>query len=300
MGSASELIFCIIDAGATSTNVALFLYGEEHSRTQWGSVKPNHVSLREDVLIEQLLAWLPPLPQPPAIVLGIAGVFTEHEKGVYRSAFLQTWAQTTTQQLPALTVISDAELAHAAAFGAEAGILCILGTGSIALAKNRMGEWSRVGGFGNAIDDLGGGHWLGVQALQAVVQMLDTRAPNTLLVRAVGAFLRADYSNTELMLKLLRGVKTDSAARLAPAVFSYAEEGDAVAKSILVAGAEHIANIIKAATKLVPDVPIVLHGSLAHKEVYVQLIVSKLPEAEVPTVLPDVLFGAYQQICATE
>lgn len=61
-------------------------------------------------------------------------------------------------------VISDAEAAHYAAFGGEAGILLISGTGSVAFS-GKYGHYAMHGGSNPVDGDPGSGRWLGRQWL---------------------------------------------------------------------------------------------------------------------------------------
>ena len=61
-------------------------------------------------------------------------------------------------------VMTDFELAYAAAFGSGPGILLVASTGSIAYARDRRGKSRRAGGLGPLFGDEGSGFWLGKRA----------------------------------------------------------------------------------------------------------------------------------------
>ena len=65
-----------------------------------------------------------------------------------------------------ICVMSDLELAHAAAFAGGPGVLIIAGTGSVGLSKDEKGLWRRAGGLGPLLGDEGSGFWIGRQALR--------------------------------------------------------------------------------------------------------------------------------------
>src|SRR5271157_3119977 len=72
-----------------------------------------------------------------------------------------------------IEVVSDAEIALEAAFGAGPGVIAIAGTGSIAYGRDTAGRIVRAGGWGFAISDEGSGHWIGRHAISAVVNAHD-------------------------------------------------------------------------------------------------------------------------------
>ena len=72
-----------------------------------------------------------------------------------------------------LEVVADGEIALAAAFGTEPGILVNAGTGSIAYAQDRHGRLRRSGGYGWQLSDEGGGYWIGRRALSAAAKARD-------------------------------------------------------------------------------------------------------------------------------
>lgn len=72
-----------------------------------------------------------------------------------------------------VSVIGDMEIALEAAFGAGPGVIVIAGTGSVAFGRDAAGRRARAGGWGFAISDEGSGHWIGREAVSAVVRAND-------------------------------------------------------------------------------------------------------------------------------
>ena len=68
----------------------------------------------------------------------------------------------------AVQAMSDIELACRAAFAPGEGYVVYAGTGSIAAFLDAEGALHRVGGRGAVIDDAGGGHWIGREALRLI------------------------------------------------------------------------------------------------------------------------------------
>jgi len=69
-----------------------------------------------------------------------------------------------------IEVLGDMEIALAAAFGSDPGVIVIAGTGSIAFGRDRNGHTMRAGGWGFAISDEGSAHWIGRSAVGAVLR----------------------------------------------------------------------------------------------------------------------------------
>ena len=75
----------------------------------------------------------------------------------------------------------DARIALAGGLMGRSGFALIAGTGSVSIGLNTSGEIVRAGGWGPMFDDVGAGHWLGLEAMRAAVRAFDGRAENTLL-----------------------------------------------------------------------------------------------------------------------
>ena len=80
---------------------------------------------------------------------------------------------------------ADFEAALYGAFGGNAGIALISGTGSVCYGKNSAGEHQRCGGWGHRFDDEGSGYAIGRDVLKAVVRAHDGREQPTLLTNLV-------------------------------------------------------------------------------------------------------------------
>lgn len=72
-----------------------------------------------------------------------------------------------------IEVIGDMEIALDAAFDTGPGVIVIAGTGSIAYGRDRQDRTARAGGWGFAIGDEGSAHWIGRQAVTAVLRESD-------------------------------------------------------------------------------------------------------------------------------
>ncbi len=140
-------------------------------------------------------------------------------------------------------VISDAEAALLGGTSKGEGIVIISGTGSVVFGRTASGKTMKIGGHGHLIGDPGSGYDIGIRALNAVIACAEGRAEKTSLTgRILDAIpLRAEDEIVPWLYALDDPKAT--VARLAPAVISTAEQGDAVASEILRAAAAQLADL---------------------------------------------------------
>ena len=69
-----------------------------------------------------------------------------------------------------IDVVGDMQTALEAAFDTGPGVVVNAGTGSFAYGRNQQGQTLRAGGWGFAIGDEGSAHWIGREAVRAVLQ----------------------------------------------------------------------------------------------------------------------------------
>jgi N-acetylglucosamine kinase-like BadF-type ATPase len=140
----------------------------------------------------------------------------------------------------AIEVIGDMEVALEGAFGGEAGIIVIAGTGSIAYGRNERGEKTRAGGWGRVASDEGSGHWIALQALSAGLRTRDREQNSELLnnlMEALGVGTAED-----LVIRLNEDPVRDYAS-LFPVVLASADAGDPVAAKVLQSAGRELANL---------------------------------------------------------
>ena len=130
-------------------------------------------------------------------------------------------------------IVHDAEPVLAAGTPDHWGIALIAGTGSFAFGRNPGGAEARTGGWGYLFGDEGSGYWLGVEALRAAARAADGRGASTRLLEQLLVHFAVDRPE-----KLVRAVYPQAGDRaaiaaLAQLVLENAQEGDAVAQSIV-------------------------------------------------------------------
>ncbi|HLZ42830.1 MAG TPA: BadF/BadG/BcrA/BcrD ATPase family protein [Candidatus Sulfotelmatobacter sp.] len=72
-----------------------------------------------------------------------------------------------------IDVVGDMQTALEAAFDTGPGVIVNAGTGSFAYGRNAEGKTLRAGGWGFAIGDEGSAHWIGREAVAAVLRASD-------------------------------------------------------------------------------------------------------------------------------
>ena len=84
-----------------------------------------------------------------------------------------------------IDVVGDMETALVAAFEDGPGVIVIAGTGSIAYGRDKQGRTLRAGGWGFAIGDEGSAHWIGREAVSAVLRASDRGGESPSLAAAL-------------------------------------------------------------------------------------------------------------------
>ena len=129
-------------------------------------------------------------------------------------------------------VTHDALIALVAGAGEQYGVVLIVGTGATAFGVNRKGVTARAGGWGPLLGDEGGGYWMGLRALRAIVRAHDFRAKPTLLKESVLDRLGIDDTES-LVHRIYREFAREEVAALAPLVQQAADVGDEAAQAII-------------------------------------------------------------------
>jgi N-acetylglucosamine kinase-like BadF-type ATPase len=175
-------------------------------------------------------------PKLDALVLG--------GKGLWAEAPRRRLAKELRRMARRVTLMSDLELSHRAAFAGGPGVLLLAGTGTAALGRDARGRLRRAGGWGPLLGDEGSAFWLGKEALKD--PSLRTLWPADKALRVAGAPLPVRET-----------------ARLARVVLQRARRGDRAAAALRTRAAAEIAALALDASRGLPrPVPLVLHGGL--------------------------------------
>jgi N-acetylglucosamine kinase-like BadF-type ATPase len=183
-----------------------------------------------------------------AVIIGLAGVWLEEEK-MRSTQLMKTLARSQNLVLNDLLVVSDAELALEGAFQGEPGIVLIVGTGSIALAKTGKDQLMRCGGWGIELDDEGSGAWIGREGLTGVVRAIDGRGEPTILTKQLSEmFPTIDIKQPRTIVKAY-AERSFEYQMLTPIVMKAAEKGDKVCLDIIQRSALHLMELLQAMKK---------------------------------------------------
>lgn len=181
-------------------------------------------------------------PRADILVAGVAGAGREAEREELRQALR---SEVIAERV---VVTGDTEIALAAAFADQPGIVVTAGTGSMAVARDPYGRLHRAGGYGWQMGDEGSGYAIGRAALGAVGRAADDRSPKTELTALLLTTTRAD--GIDALVRWAAAAGVPEVAALAPSVFVAAQQGDTVAAGIMDYAARELAAMI---FKLLPN-----------------------------------------------
>lgn len=236
------MILVGVDAGGTATTARVWRDGVAlaTARGGAGAVRPARTVAAAARIADTARVALAEagVRRADHLVVGAAGAGRDPERSELRSALRGH------DVAESLTVVTDVELALAAAFGRGPGILLAAGTGSIALRREPDGGLRRAGGYGWQAGDEGSGYWIGREALSAVGRARDGRGPATTLGSHLATLLRVQGEGA--LVRWSVAASPAEVAALAPAVHAAVEAGDPVALGILERAASELAALVRA------------------------------------------------------
>ncbi len=139
-----------------------------------------------------------------------------------------------------IIVRSDAEIALWGALSGLPGAVAIAGTGSIVYGRNEKGKVYRAGGYGYVIGDDGSGFWIGRAGLRAAIAAAEGWGEPTVLKDLVLKRFSARQIE-DIIPKIYDGSPQKNVAEFALTVIQTAENGDEVAKRIVLEAAKRLA-----------------------------------------------------------
>jgi len=227
-------VFLGIDGGGTKTRAVLLdENGREIVRAVSGSSNVHAVgpavagaSLRE-VIEEVLSAADLTVAGVTAAGLGLAGVARPQDRRLVQDLLAHI------APFRNVVITHDAEAALVGGIGRRHGVVLIAGTGAISYGVNSRGESQRADGWGYLLGDEGSAHWIGLEALRAVVRARDGRGRSTLLTATILSYLGVPDVDALLMRVYAEDFGVPQRAALAFLVSQAARDGDVVAQSIL-------------------------------------------------------------------
>jgi N-acetylmuramic acid 6-phosphate etherase len=237
------------DVGGTKTAAAVSDGGRIVGRAEGvgGAVRPGRALASAGVIAEVARRALAAAGRLTAdvLVVGAAGAGRELEQEELRKALRAEGLA------DKIIVVTDIEIALAAAFQDGPGIVVSAGTGSVAVGRDRTGQRHRIGGYGWQMGDEGSGYAIGRAALGAVSRAADGRSPRTAISDRVLAATRSPDFDT--LVRWAAGASPAEVAALAPHVLAVAEQGDTLAQGIADYAARELSQL---AIRLLPKMDV--------------------------------------------
>jgi glucosamine kinase len=238
-----------VDGGGSKTRVLVGTAEGEVLASAEGpksAVTPGQAAHSADVIAELVTRALGEIAQPGAVIprvlyCGVAGTGRDEERRGLHTALDE-------KELAEEVIIdSDGLIAMYDAFDDRAGILLVVGTGSIAYGRSPAGELVRCGGWGPAFGDEGSGGWIGRRALGIVAASSDGREPPTALLFPILAATQCE--DIQDLIPWAAAADARAFASLVPAVFGTAAAGDPRANALLTLAAEELVLHIRALSR---------------------------------------------------
>lgn len=286
MGMESPKLVLGVEGGGTKTEWVLL---DEAGRVrQEGKLPASNMRLISDDALLQLFSVLP--REVTHVGLYLAGCATEDDRRRLHRLAAPLWPQAQ------ISVGSDRDSGLAVAFGAEDGVAVIAGTGA-AVHGRRGDQVEKAGGWGQLLGDRGGGYDLAMQGLRLVLTHYDLNQRITPLAEEILRTLGLNRLQ-DLVGWAMQADKM-SVARLAPAIFHAARNGEPEMLTTVQAGATVLAEFTRAVAQRLDwqTARIRLIGGLfAHHPDYVALFKYRLsvllPQATVEVCTQSGAFGA--------
>ena len=194
-------------------------------------------------------------------------------------------------------MLPDAVIALNDAFGEDAGIVLIAGTGSMAYGRGPSQKMARCGGWGPVCGDEGSGAWIGRRALSVITGSADGREPETGLLGAILSHLELE-SPDELIP--WAATATRATSRSWPTtVMTVAATGDLRANSLCTLATEELVLHVRTlARQLFTDeraaVPVALAGGMLGRGSWLR----KLVELRLKSAVPGMVLHADEVVPA--
>jgi N-acetylglucosamine kinase-like BadF-type ATPase len=253
-----------IDAGGTSTRAAAFEMNGGQRRSgraegaNWTVHGPDACCERIEAAVREAL---PEGDAPAALCLCIAGYYPpDHKDAVHRWA-AESWTGIEVRVEP------DVAGAWAGAFGGEAGVVVISGTGSIAYGRSARGEEARAGGWGPLFSDQGSAYAVAVSCLRLLADEADgIGSAGGLAGRLLGRWPELGSELRSWLRGIYRcGWRREEVAAIGAETARAAEEGEPAALDLIERAAEDLLAMARAVARRLggEPLPLALQGGMA-------------------------------------
>ena len=228
-------LIAALDIGGTKTQLVIEEIGGRRlvdvteASLEWEAEPPQQAA---DFIVARIRKHLPAGGKVIALAFGAQGIDRAETAHALTSALEAMGYRT--------TAVNDASLLIAAAGFAE-GIGVIAGTGAIAVSADARGSFMSAGGWGWVLGDDGGASALVREAAKAVLYANDSgKADDGLLDALLTDFGVADVER--LARKVNDDPTVENWAPHAPAIFTAADAGSALAVRVIADGAKALAD----------------------------------------------------------
>ncbi len=275
-------LFVGVDGGGTKTEVTL-VDGQgailDSGRGDSSAFKSVGAERATATIVDLIVRVLPPSERVVSrLVASLSDIDTRADiEIVHRS--LRSALERRGLPIDRVDVTNDSVAALVAGTGGvDRGVVCIAGTGSVALGIDGPGREARAGGWGPPFGDGGGAYWIGFQALATCLHLFDRGRTDAPLLRALlGASGAASLGD---LLFGYAGASDEAenaavyrarVAGLAVAVEACARSGDAESRRVFGRAGRELAILVRHVVhRLRPtrrDLPLVLAGSVWGNEI---------------------------------
>lgn len=197
-------------------------------------------------------------------------------------------------------VVPDTDLVLAAIHPRCHGYAIIAGTGAVAIGRSPGHQAWTSDGRGFLFGDVGGGFWIGREALARALAALDGRGEPTELVGALRSALRLEHLQDCVHLASGGTVEIGRIAELSKVVDLCASAGDRVSRALLDTAADALASSLTAVCERVPvwdGARLVFAGGVLRGSSHVrgrleEMIRTLGPFVDPPIVVNEPVFGA--------
>jgi len=172
-----------------------------------------------------------------------------------------------------IQVVGDNVIALEAAFGSGPGAIAIAGTGSVVYGRDSSGHTARAGGWGFAISDEGSGHWIGRHAISALLRAHDQGRETALTALVLEAW---KLGSIDALIQHANATPPPEFPRLFPIVVHAADQGDIIARDLLVQAGTELATLASIVLRRIapdpPHVPVAMTGSVFRQSAEVRRV----------------------------
>ena len=291
------MLFCGIDAGGTTTSVVVCNErGEVLGSFKAGSI--NHYGIGIEKARENYTFI-------KAQLIGLLG----YEPDITYIGNSALEGEATDEQVKQLVhgifekkvfMHSDVYIALLGFTQGASGALLISGTGSMACAIDKEGNYHTSGGWGQILGDEGSGYHLGLNGIQAALQFHDQMAPPTLLLERLMDFYKLNRSTDLIEIVYAPSLEKGIIASFAIEVEKAALQGDKVSIRLMDDEVEWLFRLSKSIINKSGVKNLGLYGSMLVKsQIIGPRLLSRYSGSDVklsyPQFKPEIgaLFGAF-------